>query len=766
MTGKYLFGLALVLTLFPTVAAQDLPNRAVARFGSPALRHGERPLALALDAAGKRLVSGGPDGAVKLWDTATGKLLGSHKVKDGFASSVTVAADGSVIAAVFGDSHVHVIDAATMKRARTIALPNATTVVLSADGKLLAATTPPGRLHVFETVNGLERLQPLPGRVAAFTPNGARLARADTAESLRVTDVVSGESTFACTHLSADGVTGLSWSADGEALVSADAGPTGRVRVWRPNREKPVAEWVADGGVAVFANEQIVGLNGKRVAVWDAAGKPVRAFGANVSVLAVSGDGKVAATAGGEPRISIWDVATGKQRWTEPDDLGVIRDLAASRTGEVLVAAERGVAAWTPGDRPTVRVQTPPSSLAVLGGSCSASVADGKLAVREGAATRTFDLGSANPLAACLAAADEFVFVSFDDKTLKQLDAKTSRVVRSWQTPSTVPAMTATRDGQLLVGVGRDGFVRAWPLTGGPPLWSLRVARSLRPAVAVSSDSKLVAVTSVVRVDVFEAATGRRLFHGDRTWNDGPFQAVAFSPDGRLVAAGMQGSAGGVTVWETATGSFVARLEGGCGSVTKLLFLPDYRLVSASVDDNLLAWDLAPKRAAASKAELDAAWEKLADPAGEVGFANERLLAHGGENAVAVIAAGVRGIRETQKKMDALVKDLGHAEFGKRDAAYKALRDLGMIAVPTVAAAIDASGDPEVVQRAEKLMAEFAKKGWQLPRYGLYADRLRVHRAVWALERIGTPAAVRVLDEMAGLPGGEGATAAKGRLKK
>lgn len=762
----------LLLLLVVPLAAADLPTGAVARLGSPALRHGERPLALALDASGGKLVSGGPDGSLKLWDTATGRLLGRYAVKDGFASSVAIADNGSSIAARFGDNYIHLVDAATMKRKRTIAVPNVETIALSRDGRLVAGVAPRQPVQVFETENGLERIAGLAGVAVAFSPNGARIARAETGQTLKVTDAVAGQTTFSCTHLSADGVTSLAWSPDGESLLSADAGATGRVRLWRVGQENPLAEWLASGGQAVFAGERIVGLNDRKATVWSAAGKVERTFGTNVSVLAVSADGKVAATSGSEPRISIWDVATGTLRWTEPDDLGAIRDLAAGPNGTVYVAAERGVEAWKPGAKPRVLIPFATSTHVAIGDGTTAAIAEGKLTIWEKPTSDRpnvrIDLGPGrNPVAMTVSPYDGSVFVGFDDRTVQQFEPKSEKPLRAWAAPSQLTALAPTPDGYYLLGVGRDGFARAWPLSGNPKdapeqKWSIRVARSFRPAMAVSRDSKTVAVTSVVRLEVFDVKSGTRLFQGDRTWNDGPFQAVAFSPDGRFVAAGMQGSAGGASVWEVATGSFVRRFEGGNGSVTKLLVLPDYRLVSASVDDTVLAWELAPKPAQPpSKVELERAWEKLLDSDGATGLANERILAAGGGDAVQLIDAEIRSIVQSHKNDAQHLKALGHAEFAKREAASKALKDRGVAALAAIVRAKEASEDPEVVQRTEKLIAELIKKGITVPRYGKYGDDLRVHRAVWALEAIGTPEAMKAL----GTIGSENAPGAIERMK-
>jgi len=72
-------------------------------------------------------------------------------------------------------------------------------------------------------------------------------------------------------------------------------------------------------------------------------------------------------------------------------------------------------------------------------------------------------------------------------------------------------------------------------------------------------------------------------------------QAAAFSPDGKLVAAGDQES--GVRVWDWRTRQEVARLDGHGGPVAAVAFSPDgRRLVTASGDYSAQVWDLKTRR--------------------------------------------------------------------------------------------------------------------------------------------------------------------------
>jgi WD40 repeat protein len=196
---------------------------------------------LAFRAEGSLLAGALRDGTVRVWDAGTGKevcrLEGPRREGKPTIpfSCVAFSRNGKHLAGG-QDKVVQIWDAETWREERTFTGPTGklNTVAFSPDGKWLAAAgATAGLVHLWNAERGEEALV-LKGHVGGiaavtFSPDGKRLASAGADQTLRLWDPGSGEQR---TLLSGHeiGLTGVAWSPDGTRLASCSLDRT--VKIW------------------------------------------------------------------------------------------------------------------------------------------------------------------------------------------------------------------------------------------------------------------------------------------------------------------------------------------------------------------------------------------------------------------------------------------------------------------------------------------------------------------------------------------------------
>jgi RNA polymerase sigma factor (sigma-70 family) len=547
------------------------------------------PRQVAFTPDGKQLVATASDGSVRFWDVATGAEALRFQFGGGALRALALAPGGKLVAAAGdnyatrGDRSVHLWEWASNKPARKLPAPErgVTALAFAPDGKTLAAGSDDRHgVYLWDVASGRLRWrlsEPDGGNLVrglAFTPDGKTLAA--TAFSYKPSHFVGGVTLYDLAageprrRLVSDGESpeGVAVSRDGKWLA-ARTGSGARVWELPGGREvggeaaghrSPAKQVVATaGGLIVTAGDDTT------VRLWDAATGRQRHrldHGGWVRAVAVSPDGRRVASSSMDDYVRVWDAASGREiyKLAGHGEVGGRRSLGFTPDGRRLLSF---------GDDYYLRVWDVRNGKAVAEHAIRPT---GVNVPDEDSDER--GLGMPPGMAPSLFSADGKVVLLQYLREAFVFDVATGKDRRKLTLPGFGMGDQAalSPDGRSLVAA-KYGEVGGVPLPGGK-------TRLVYP------DTHPVAL--------FDAGTGREVW---LAFAPGYLAgAVAFSPDGKLVAASGEGPQGRILLLDAANGKEAGAVEGVTEPVYSLAFTPDgKRLIAGMRDTTVLVWDLAGK---------------------------------------------------------------------------------------------------------------------------------------------------------------------------
>jgi hypothetical protein len=184
---------------------------------------------------GKRLVSGGADHTLKLWDSATGRLIRTLEGHAGWVDSVAFSPDGTRLLSGSSDQTLKLWDTATGRVIRTLKghADWVSSVAFSPDGTRLLSGSSDQTLKLWDAAGGrlIRTFERHEGEVSslAFSADGTRLLSGSSDKTLKLWDAATGRliRTF---EGHAQAVRSVAFSPDGRRIVSGSVDAT--IRVW------------------------------------------------------------------------------------------------------------------------------------------------------------------------------------------------------------------------------------------------------------------------------------------------------------------------------------------------------------------------------------------------------------------------------------------------------------------------------------------------------------------------------------------------------
>lgn len=792
----------------PAVQTADerLPDGVLYAIGTRRFRHLDAICALAFSPDGKTLATGGGqaqatrdyDKTIRIWEIPTGRKLLEINGHQAGVAGLAYSPDGNLLATAGIDSTVRIWETASGKERKKIEHPGEACFVAFVPGTDWLVTRSAQKVFVWDLATGKERFS-LEDRehgikAVAISPDSKILATAGITrqqqeekrspqeierlkrEGNRQASSGDGYSWGGVIHLvdlasckeiqtirDFDGpVGGIAFLPDGSSLMVA-SGRSLQLRDSKSGQKLKSIE--TKGSYSSFFSQLTVSNDGKAAALvgndcllinlQTTESHRIQSVFGNVKALSFSPDSSTLATGGEGGTAQFWEVATGHERKECATSFVLSADL--SPDGKTLAAR------WTDG-RLTLHSGLNGQETRTSGGEFIYNLLlqfspDGRwLLHKKGDSIEIQDIETGQEVSR-IKTEGNHVAVSPDRHRLAcGDDGGKIRIFRidTGEPPITIEvghgyiyAVVISPTGDLLAAAGGGQGITLWDPADGRPTG---ISWKAEAPLAFSPDGSLLASCEGGKAIVLKNPKSGK--EASRTLQGGaPITSLSFSSDGRYLAAG--DSSKTVKIWEVMTGKEVTCFNAG-GIPRWIRFFPDGKRLATHIalspyrsEGQIMVWNLDRPELATLPSkplseELEPLWNLLgSEDASQADCALQSFVSNG-ETAVAFLGKHLAPARPVEtEQVRKWIVDLSSTDAARRDAASRNLALYGGPFKTLLEQSLESASSTGVRARIGGILNSLETASPTPP------ESVRDLRAIHALEKIGTPTAIALLDVLA-----------------
>jgi WD40 repeat protein/serine/threonine protein kinase len=540
------------------------------------LGHEDRIESVTYNADGSRLLSGGDDGLVILWDAETHEEIRRFSGHEDFVWDVALSLDG------------------------TLALSG------SKDGTAI--------LWNIETGDQLHRLGGHNDEVqaVAFAPNGLTALTGSHDQTMILWDLVTGEELL---RFGEDGsghsnqINDIAFSSGGFTALSSSE--DGSVILWNIATGQPLLRYEGENGgiyTVIYTPDELGMVTGAfdgTVLLWSfETGQPVRRFEGHtdrVTGISFSPDASQIVTSSQDGTAVLWDFESGTpiQRYVGHTDrvYGIVHHPSQPRF--VTAGWDRTLRSWDTTNGAQLAEFAPHTddvyAVSSNNNLIASASADGTIVVIdiETNETRYSLADHTAPVHSIDFSPDgRFLLSGGDDTRIILWSMDTGEIEREFTGGHRdgVLSVAFSPDGTRAVSGSRDSTAIIWDVQTGEPINRLFGHTFQILSVAFSPDGRqIVSAARDFRVIIWNTETGEviRTFEAHNDW----VFTAQFSPDGQSILSG--GGENNLILWDVPSGQPLRTFEGHTSFIYDAAFSPDGRYaISAAADSQIILWDI------------------------------------------------------------------------------------------------------------------------------------------------------------------------------